>query len=132
MARTKRPAIVHPGQVLGKDFLDLRGITAYRLAKETGIPQTRVGAILKQRRRISADTALRFSRFFGTTPQFWMQLQTEFDLGESREKLGPELDRIQPSAKPRSKASGRKVATKTTQRPSASGKAASPTSTRGR
>jgi addiction module HigA family antidote len=73
---------IHPGEVLLQEFLIPMDITAYRLAKETFLPQTRVSAILKGKRSITADTALRFAKFFGTSAQFWLGLQVEFDLEE--------------------------------------------------
>lgn len=78
----KRLPNIHPGQILSEEFLIPLNITAYRLSKETGIPQTRISQILLQKRSISADTAIRFSKFFGTTPQFWLGLQNDYDLEE--------------------------------------------------
>ena len=78
----KRLPNIHPGKVLLEEFLTPLNITAYRLAKETGVSQTRIGQILIYKRSISADTAIRFSMFFGTTPQFWLGLQNDFDLEE--------------------------------------------------
>ena len=74
---------IHPGEVLLKEFLEPMGITAYRLSKETAIPQTRISQILKGKRRITADTAIRFERFFGTTAKFWLNLQASFDVEEA-------------------------------------------------
>ena len=71
---------IHPGEILDKEFLEPLGITAYRLAKAIGVQQTRISLITKGERGITADTAMRFSKFFGTTPEFWMNLQREFDL----------------------------------------------------
>jgi antitoxin HigA-1 len=73
---------IHPGEILMEEFLTPMQITAYRLAKETGIPQTRVSAIINGRRGITADTALRLSHFFGNSAKFWMGLQADFDLEE--------------------------------------------------
>jgi addiction module HigA family antidote len=78
----KRLPNIHPGEVLDEEFLKPLNITAYRIAKETKISQTRISEIIKGKRRITADTALRFSRFFGNTPQFWLGLQNDFDLEE--------------------------------------------------
>ncbi len=86
---------IHPGEVLLEEFLKPMGISAYRLAKETNIPQTRISEIIKGKRRVTADSALRFSKFFGTTPQFWLGLQNDFDLEEQQEILADELDRIE-------------------------------------
>jgi addiction module HigA family antidote len=73
---------VHPGEVLEEEFLKPLGITAYKLSKALGIPQTRISQILKKNRRITADTALRLSRYFGTTPKFWLGLQDDYDIEE--------------------------------------------------
>ncbi len=89
-------ANIHPGEVLQEEFLTPLGITAYRLAKETHIPQTRLSEIQKGRRRITADTALRFSRYFGTSPQFWLGLQNDFDLEDEKAKIESELSSITP------------------------------------
>ena len=75
---------IHPGEILSEEFLKPMGITAYRLAKETHIPQTRISEIIQGKRRITADSALRFSKFFGTTPTFWLGLQNDFDLEEEK------------------------------------------------
>ncbi len=72
--------IIHPGEVLEEEFLAPLAVTRYRLAKATGLAPTRVGQICAGRRAITAETALRFSRFFGNSPQFWMNLQAEYDL----------------------------------------------------
>ena len=87
---------IHPGEVLEKDFLEPMGITAYKLSKETGIPQTRISEIVKTRRRITADTALRLSRFFGNSAQFWLGLQDDYDLEEEEGKIGLILEGIKP------------------------------------
>ncbi len=71
---------IHPGEVLNKEFLHPLGITAYKLAKETFMPQTRISEIIKGNRRITADTALRLSKYFGTSPKFWLGLQHDYDL----------------------------------------------------
>ncbi|QKJ30114.1 HigA family addiction module antidote protein [Mucilaginibacter mali] len=71
---------IHPGEILSEEFLIPLNITAYRLAKETKIPQTRVSEIIKGNRRITADTALRLSKFFGNSAKFWLGLQDDFDL----------------------------------------------------
>ncbi|HEV7382834.1 MAG TPA: HigA family addiction module antitoxin [Dyadobacter sp.] len=86
---------IHPGDVLLEEFLIPMGISAYKLAKDTGIPQTRVSEISKGRRRITADTALRFARYFGTSPKFWLGLQDDFDLEEEQHIIFNELNKIQ-------------------------------------
>ena len=73
-------ANIHPGEVLLEEFLIPMSITAYRLSKDIGIPQTRISQIIKGTRRITADTALRLSAYFGTTAKFWMGLQDDYDL----------------------------------------------------
>ncbi|MEM1406471.1 MAG: HigA family addiction module antitoxin [Bacteroidota bacterium] len=77
-------ANIHPGEVLKEEFLEPMNISAYRLAKATFIPQTRISEILKGNRRITADTALRLSKFFGTTAKFWLGLQDDYDLEEEK------------------------------------------------
>ncbi len=85
---------IHPGEILGEEFLKEFKITAYRLAKETKIPPTRISKILKGRRRITADTALRLAKFFGTTPDFWLGLQVEYDLREEKALKAKEIESI--------------------------------------
>ncbi|MDX5338153.1 MAG: HigA family addiction module antitoxin [Cyclobacteriaceae bacterium] len=88
---------IHPGEILLEEFLIPLEITAYRLAKETFIPQTRISEIIKGNRRITADTALRFSKFFGTSAKFWLGLQNDFDLEEEKLHLEKELASIKPA-----------------------------------
>jgi len=85
---------VHPGEVLLEEFLVPYQISAYRLSKDIGIPQTRVSEILKGRRRITADTALRLAAYFQNTPKFWIGLQTDYDLEEEKRALGKRLSQI--------------------------------------
>jgi antitoxin HigA-1 len=85
---------IHPGEILKEEFLDPFGISAYRLSKEIKIPQTRISQIIKGKRRITADTALRLSEFFGNSPQFWMGIQDDYDLEEERIKIEEELKYI--------------------------------------
>jgi len=85
---------IHPGEILSEEFLKPMGISAYKLAKEIAIPQTRISEITKGRRRITADTALRFSKYFGTTPKFWLGLQDDFDLEEEQDAIFHELSNI--------------------------------------
>ena len=85
---------IHPGEILKEEFLIPFGLSAYRLSKEIRIPQTRISQIIKGKRRISADTALRLSEFFGNSPQFWLGLQDDFDLEEERLKIEAELKLI--------------------------------------
>jgi len=85
---------IHPGEILSEEFLKLLEISAYRLSKETFIPQTRISEIIKGKTRITADTALRFSKYFGTSPKFWLGLQDDFDIEEERTTKQTELDSI--------------------------------------
>lgn len=85
---------IHPGEVLHEEFLVPMAITAYRLAKDIGIPQTRVSQIVKGERRITADTALRLSRYFGNSALFWLGLQNDFDLEEELRAKSGVFDRI--------------------------------------
>ena len=73
---------IHPGEVLHEEFLIPLGLSAYRLSKDIGIPQTRVSEILKGNRRITADTSLRLSKYFGNSAKFWLGLQDDFDIEE--------------------------------------------------
>jgi len=90
----KRLPNIHPGEILEEEFLKPLSISAYRLAKETRIPQTRISEILKKRRRITADTALRFSKYFGNSPQFWLGIQNDYDLEEEKYHIEFELKEI--------------------------------------
>lgn len=90
---------IHPGEILFEEFLKPMGLTAYRLALETEIPQTRISQIIKGKRRITADTALRFSAFFGNSAKFWLGLQNDFDLEEQRNNNKEIFIRIQNSRK---------------------------------
>lgn len=85
---------IHPGEVLQEEFLTPMNISAYRLAKDIGIPQTRVSEIIKGNRRISADTAIRLSNYFGNSAKFWLGLQNDYDIEEELEKKQKEFDSI--------------------------------------
>ena len=85
---------IHPGEVLLEEFLNPLDISAYRLSKDTGIPQTRISAIIKGNRRVTADTALRLAKYFGNSPKFWLGLQDDFDLEEENENLKNKLNSI--------------------------------------
>lgn len=85
---------IHPGEILLEEFLMPLSISAYRLSKDTGIPQTRISAIIKGNRRITADTALRFSKYFGNSAKFWLGLQDDFDIEEENKALKSILDTI--------------------------------------
>jgi len=87
---------IHPGEILNEEFLVPLEITAYRLAKETFLPQTRISEIIKGNRRITADTAIRFAKFFGTSAKFWLGLQADYDLEEERNQKAGEFNNIKP------------------------------------
>ena len=83
---------VHPGEVLLEEFLKPMGLSQNRLALDIGVPPRRINEIVLEKRRITADTALRLSRYFGTSPQFWLGLQTDYDLDIAEEELGARLE----------------------------------------
>jgi addiction module HigA family antidote len=85
---------IHPGEVLLEEFLKPLEISAYRLSKEISIPQTRISQIIKGKRRITADTALRLSRFFGTSAKFWLGLQDDYDIEQETNHRKNELENI--------------------------------------
>ena len=90
---TRKLSPIHPGEILAEEFLAAMGITQYRLAKSIGVPPRRVNEVVLGKRGITADTALRLGRFFGTTAEFWMNLQMRYDLETRRSGLGRRLDR---------------------------------------
>lgn len=83
---------IHPGEVLAEEFLGPLNVTQYRLAKDTSVPARRINEIVKGERAISADTALRLAKFFGTSELFWLNLQARYDLEVQRDRLGKRLD----------------------------------------
>ena len=85
---------IHPGEVLQEEFLKPLNISAYKLSKDIAIPQTRISQIIKGKRRITADTALRLSKFFGTSAKFWLGLQDDFDIEQESIQRKIELDSI--------------------------------------
>jgi len=87
---------IHPGEILLEEFLKPMGITAYRLSKETKIDQTRISEIKRRKRNISVDTALRFAKFFGNSPEFWINLQNRFDIEEKKREMEQDLKKIKP------------------------------------
>ena len=87
-------ANIHPGEILLEEFLTPLEITAYRLSKDLAIPQTRISEIIKGNRRITADTALRLSHYFGTSPKFWLGLQDDYDLEEEQKLNKAEFNQI--------------------------------------
>lgn len=85
---------IHPGEILHQDFLIPMNISAYRLAKETYIDQTRISEIIKGKRSVSIDTALRLAKFFGTTPEFWINIQTQYDMEIKSAEISNDLQKI--------------------------------------
>jgi addiction module HigA family antidote len=84
---------IHPGEILLEEFLNPLGLSQYRVAKEINVPARRINEIVHGKRSISADTALRLSRFFGTSERFWLNLQVRYDLEVEKEKLADVLER---------------------------------------
>ena len=91
MTTARKLAPIHPGEILLEDFLEPMGISQYRLAQDISVPPRRINEIVHGLRRISADTALRLARYFGTTERFWLNLQSRFDLEEQKDLLGNRL-----------------------------------------
>jgi len=92
----KRLDNIHPGEVLAEEFLMPLGISRYRLAKDIDVPQTRIAEICKGRRAVTADTALRLARYFGTSAKFWLGLQADYDLEEESRRSMKGLKAIEP------------------------------------
>ena len=90
-ANRMRP--IHPGEVLREEFLLPLGMSAHALALELKVPAPRINDIVRERRAITPDTALRLARYFGTTPQFWVNLQSSFDLKKAEQEVGPKIER---------------------------------------
>src|SRR6478672_6101620 len=89
----RKMAPIHPGEILQADFLEPLGVSQYRLAQDISVPARRINEIVHGKRAVSADTALRLARYFGTTERFWLNLQARFDLEAERERLGDRLAR---------------------------------------
>ena len=96
MAAETVMAPVHPGEILLEEFLKPLGVSQYQLAKAVDVPARRINEIVHGQRRISADTALRLARYFGTSERFWINLQARYDLEVEKDRLGAALDDIQP------------------------------------
>jgi len=92
MTRKKIPPI-HPGEILLEEFLKPMGISQYRLSQGIGVPARRINEIVHGKRSITADTALRLARYFGTSERFWMNLQSRYDLEVEKDKLGRRLEK---------------------------------------
>ncbi len=88
----------HPGEILLKEFLEPMGISQYRLAKEIGVPQRRIGEIVSGKRAVTLDTGLRLSRFFSMSEEFWTGLQMDYDAAKAKDALAQKLDSIKPWA----------------------------------
>ena len=99
MAR-KKFSPIHPGEILLEEFLKPMGISQYRIAKDIGVPPRRINEIVHGKRSITADTALRLARYFGTSERFWMNLQSSFDLESQKDRLGSRLaEEVHPISK---------------------------------
>ncbi|MDO9529314.1 MAG: HigA family addiction module antitoxin [Syntrophales bacterium] len=90
--KNKKLSPIHPGEILMEEFLEPMGISQYRLAKDISVPPRRINEIVHGKRSITADTALRLGRFFGMSPQFWLNLQTRYDLEVTEDLLDDRLD----------------------------------------
>jgi len=91
---------IHPGEILREEFLEPLAMSANALSLELHVPAPRINDIVRERRAISTDTAMRLARYFGTTPQFWLNLQTSFDLKQTEAKVGEQILREVPQRKP--------------------------------
>lgn len=89
---------VHPGEILMEDFMVGHGLSQNRVARDIGVPPRRINEIVHGKRAVSADTALRLGRYFGTSAQFWLNLQDRYDLDVETDRLGPTLESITPLA----------------------------------
>ncbi|MCK4563315.1 MAG: HigA family addiction module antidote protein [Verrucomicrobia bacterium] len=85
-------APIHPGEILLEEFLEPMGISQYRLSKDISVPPRRINEIVHGKRSVSANTALRLAKYFGTTPQFWLSLQSRYDLEIEKDKMGNKLN----------------------------------------
>lgn len=92
----KTMAPIHPGEVLQEEYLSPLGVTQHRLAVAVGVPPRRINEIVHGKRGISADTALRLARYFGTSERFWLNLQSRYDIELERDRLAQELEEIEP------------------------------------
>jgi len=92
MKKEKLP-LIHPGKILFEEFLQPMGISQYRLAKDTSVPPRRINEIVHCKRAITADTALRLGKFFNMSPQFWMNLQSRYELEKAEDHLASKLDK---------------------------------------
>jgi addiction module HigA family antidote len=93
---TKKLAPVHPGEVLREDFLKPMSLTPYAVARACGVPRTRIERLAREETPVTADTALRLAKYFGTTPAFWMGMQAQYDLERAEDEVAPEIRLIEP------------------------------------
>jgi addiction module HigA family antidote len=91
--KSKLLSHITPGEILNEEFLKPKGISQYRLAKDTGVPPRRINEIVKGERAITADTALRLGRYFSMSPEFWLNLQSHYDLEQEQEHLAERLEK---------------------------------------
>lgn len=96
MTTTEKLAPIHPGEVLMEDFIEGFGITQNKLAVSIGVPPRRINEIVHGKRGITADTALRLAKYFGTSAQFWLNLQTHYDLDLAEDRVSEQIDAIAP------------------------------------
>ncbi len=92
---------IHPGEVLKEEFLEPMGISVYRLFKETGLSQTRIGQIIKGKRSVTAEAALKLGKFFGVPAEFWMNLQTLYDIEEAKKRHKKDIESIHAVSEPK-------------------------------
>ena len=91
--------VIHPGEILLEEFLNPLRISQYQLAKDISVPPRRINEIVHGQRSITVDTALRLARYFGTSPEFWLGMQTTYDLESTRDRVGAEIEaRVRPRA----------------------------------
>ena len=98
----KKLSPIHPGEVLREEFLRPMNLSAYAVARAVGVPRTRIERLANEQTSVTADAALRLARYFGTSPSFWIGIQTQHDLERAQDELGAELSKIAPAreAKP--------------------------------
>jgi antitoxin HigA-1 len=93
---SKKLAPIHPGEVLREDFLGPMSLSAYMVARACGVPRTRIERLVREETPITADTALRLAKYFGTTAAFWMGMQAQYDLERTEDEVSAEIKRIRP------------------------------------
>jgi antitoxin HigA-1 len=93
---SKKLSPVHPGEILREDFLVPMKLTPYAVARACGVPRTRIERLAREETALTADTALRLARYFGTTPAFWMGIQAQYDLECAEDKAAADINRIEP------------------------------------